>query len=395
MDKLLTGFDAPSATYLYIDKQMRDHGLFQAICRVNRLDGEDKEYGYIIDYKDLFHKLEGAITDYTNGALDEYDKEDVQGLLTDRLEKAKERLEEMREVVKALCEPVEPPKNTPAYLHYFCAQDTIDKDALKENEPKRVALYKLVASLVRAYANLANEMIEAGYTEQEFQEIKQEVTHFTKVREEVRLASGDYVDMKQYEPAMRHLLDTYIRADESEVVSSFEDLGLVELIVESGLGALEKLPEGIRNNPEAMAETIENNLRKIIIDEQPINPKYYEEMSELLDALIKERRKQASDYQAYLKKIKALATRIIKPAATAKYPAGMDTPAKKNLYDNLNQDEELVIRIDTAVRNTKKDNWRGHRIKELELKNAVKEEVMPFGYDVDQVFEIVKKQRDY
>jgi type I restriction enzyme R subunit len=60
VDKLLTGFDAPSATYLYIDKQMRDHGLFQAICRVNRLDGDDKEYGYIIDYKDLFKSLEGA-----------------------------------------------------------------------------------------------------------------------------------------------------------------------------------------------------------------------------------------------------------------------------------------------------------------------------------------------
>ena len=58
VDKLLTGFDAPSATYLYIDKQMQDHGLFQAICRVNRLDGEDKEYGYIIDYKDLFRSLE-------------------------------------------------------------------------------------------------------------------------------------------------------------------------------------------------------------------------------------------------------------------------------------------------------------------------------------------------
>jgi type I restriction enzyme R subunit len=60
VDKLLTGFDAPSATYLYIDKQMRDHGLFQAICRVNRLDGEDKEYGYIVDYKDLFQSLAGS-----------------------------------------------------------------------------------------------------------------------------------------------------------------------------------------------------------------------------------------------------------------------------------------------------------------------------------------------
>ena len=68
VDKLLTGFDAPPATYLYIDKKMQDHGLFQAICRVNRLDGDDKEYGYIIDYKDLFRSIEGAIEDYTGEA---------------------------------------------------------------------------------------------------------------------------------------------------------------------------------------------------------------------------------------------------------------------------------------------------------------------------------------
>ncbi len=89
VDKLLTGFDAPPATYLYIDKQMRDHGLFQAICRVNRLDGDDKEYGYIIDYKDLFKSLEGAVGDYTSGALDGYDKDDVAGLLENRLDKAR------------------------------------------------------------------------------------------------------------------------------------------------------------------------------------------------------------------------------------------------------------------------------------------------------------------
>jgi type I restriction enzyme, R subunit len=104
VDKLLTGFDAPSATYLYIDKTMRDHGLFQAICRVNRLDGEDKEYGYIVDYKDLFKSLEKSVSDYTIEALDGYDPEDVEGLLSDRLAKGKERLEETLETVKALCQ---------------------------------------------------------------------------------------------------------------------------------------------------------------------------------------------------------------------------------------------------------------------------------------------------
>jgi type I restriction enzyme R subunit len=274
VDKLLTGFDAPSATYLYIDKQMRDHGLFQAICRVNRLHGDDKEYGYIVDYKDLFKSLERSIQDYTSEALDGYDREDVAGLLSDRVAKARERLEEAREAIRALCEPVDAPKDTMAYLRYFCARDTADKNALKENEPKRIALYKLAASLIRAYANLANELPEAGYTPQEIEQIKQEVDYYEKVRTEVKMASGDYIDPKAYEPAMRHLIDTYIRAEESKKLSAFEDITLIQLIVERGVDALKDLPEGIASNKGAMAETIENNLRRVITDERPTNPMY-------------------------------------------------------------------------------------------------------------------------
>ncbi|MBF4307366.1 type I restriction enzyme subunit R domain-containing protein, partial [Vibrio anguillarum] len=122
VDKLLTGFDAPSATYLYIDKKMADHNLFQAICRVNRLDGDDKEYGYIIDYKDLFRSLDKAISDYTQGAFDGYDKEDVAGLLKDRLEQAKLDLDNALEMVRALCEPVKAPKDQNDYRHYFCCK---------------------------------------------------------------------------------------------------------------------------------------------------------------------------------------------------------------------------------------------------------------------------------
>ena len=127
VDKLLTGFDAPSATYLYIDKKMQDHGLFQAICRVNRLDKDDKEYGYIIDYKDLFNSLKNSIQDYTSGAFDKYDKKDVAGLLEDRLTKAKERLDETRETIKALCESVAPPKDTAAYIRYFVRKIRLTK----------------------------------------------------------------------------------------------------------------------------------------------------------------------------------------------------------------------------------------------------------------------------
>ncbi len=321
VDKLLTGFDAPPATYLYIDKYMRDHGLFQAICRVNRLDGDDKDYGYIIDYKDLFKSLEGAVKDYTSGALDGYDREDVAGLLEDRLTKAREALEAAREAVKALCESVAVPKDTAAYLRYFCAQDSGNADQLKDNEPKRLTLYKHTAAFQRAFANLANELDQAGYSAPEIAALKAEVDHYTQVRDEVRLASGDYIDLKMYEPAMRHLIDTYIRAEESEKISAFDDLSLIQLIVERGPGAVEALPKGIRQSHEAVAETIENNVRKLIINESPVDPAYYEKMSTLLDALIEQRRKGAIDYQHYLARIAELTKQAANPGGGSGYPA--------------------------------------------------------------------------
>jgi len=397
VDKLLTGFDAPPATYLYIDKQMKDHGLFQAICRINRLDGDDKEYGYIIDYKDLFCRLEGAIGDYTSGALDGYDQEDVKGLLTDRLEKAKEKLEAARETIKALCEPVLQPKALLDYLHYFCGE-TSDKDALRQNEPKRVALYKAGASLFRAYANLANELTDAGYTESEGLEIKKEVEYYSKVSQEIKLASSDYVDMKLYEPAMRHLLDTYIHAKDSETMADFEELGLIDLLVNKGLQTLDSLPGSIKKDPEAMAETIENNMRKVIIDENPVNPAYYELMSELLEALIKERKEQAIEYRKYLEKIKELAERVVNSNSIGRnnYPASLDTSAKQALYDNLGHNEALALEINGAVLGIKKEGWIGNRFKEREVAGVIRELIKPFKvHSLENVVELVKNQDEY
>jgi type I restriction enzyme, R subunit len=415
VDKLLTGFDAPSATYLYIDKQMQDHGLFQAICRVNRLDGEDKEYGYVIDYKDLFKSLEKSIKDYTGEAFDGFDEEDVAGLLKDRLQQGRKRLEEVREAIKALCEPVEPPRDTAAYLRFFCAPESGNAEQLKDNEPRRLTLYKLAAALLRAYANLANEMTEAGYSEKVATEIKAEVAHYEKVREEVKLASSDYVDMKVFEPAMRHLLDTYIRAEESEKLSAFDDMTLVELIVEREDRAVEELPEGLRKNHETMAETIENNVRKLIIDEMAVNPKYYEKMSELLDALIQERKKQALDYKEYLAKIVELTKKVSRPEGQGTYPLNLDSLAKRALYDNLKDVSELTscltpslqvaespenaaeaaaVALDDTIQKVKKAGWRGNRFKEREVRNAIRSVIADEGL-VDKIFEIVKAQRDY
>ncbi|MBI5059904.1 HsdR family type I site-specific deoxyribonuclease [candidate division KSB1 bacterium] len=395
VDKLLTGFDAPSATYLYIDKQMQDHGLFQAICRVNRRDGEDKDYGFIIDYKDLFNSLETAVHDYTSGALDNYEKEDVAGLLKNRVAKAREDLEEKREAIKALCEPVEMPKDSDAYRHFFCTSESGDAAQLKENEPKRLALYKMTASLLRAFANIANDLEDAGYTPTEITALKEEVDHFDKLRDEVKLASGDYIDLKQYEPAMRHLIDSYIRAEDSRKISALDDMSLIELIVERGADAVRELPKELRENKEAVAETIENNVRRLIVDEKPFNPKYYERMSELLDALIAQRKAETVKYEEYLAKIVDLTRQAKNPDGGIAYPKTLDTYAKRALYDNLNRNEKLAIDVDRAVMTSRQDDWRSNPFKLKQVRLAIKSVLGEDEAVIDQVLELIKNQRDY
>ncbi|ANN15138.1 restriction endonuclease subunit R [Amycolatopsis orientalis] len=395
VDKLLTGFDAPSATYLYIDKKMADHGLFQAICRVNRLDGEDKDYGYIVDYRDLFNSLESAITDYTGGALEGYEKKDIEGLLSDRLEKAREDLDEALEKIRALCEPVAPPKNTVQYQHYFCAREHGNAEQLKANEPKRVELYKSVAIVTRAYANLADEMSAAGYSDGEAAAIKDEIVHYANVRDEVKLGAGENVDFKQYEAGMRHLLDTYISARPSEVVSDFQDAGLIQLIVEMGAGALSKLPAGIKKEPEAVAETITNNIRKLIIDERAMNPKYYDKMSELLDAILEERRQGALDYQEYLAKLLEHATKLGKGESDTPYPEWANNGARRALIDFCYPSIKLAIDIDATIWHTKPDSWVGNPIKEKKVKRALAQ-TLPDDFDrLDELFELVKARHEY
>jgi type I restriction enzyme R subunit len=395
VDKLLTGFDAPPATYLYIDKKMRDHGLFQAICRVNRLDGEDKDYGYIVDYRDLFNSLRDAIGDYTSGALDGYEKEDIRGLLANRIEKGRKDLDDELERVRAICEPVAPPKNTLQYQQYFCAGEQGDAAQLKANERKRVELYKAVAAATRAYGNLANEMGQAGYSDAEAAAIKAEIAHYAAVRDEVKLGAGEDVDFKQYEAGMRFLLDTYIQADASETVADFKDIGLIELIAEMGVGAVDSLPSRIRTDPDAVAETITNNMRKVIIDERAMNPKYYDRMSQLLDALIEEKRRGAIDYREYLQELIAQAQRLGKQESDAAYPSWIDNGARRALYDFGLPREELVLDVDEAIRHTKPDQWIGNTFKERKVRRALIN-VLPPEYDrLDELMALVKARDEY
>ncbi|WP_343659012.1 HsdR family type I site-specific deoxyribonuclease [Chryseobacterium sp.] len=399
VNKLLTGFDAPPATFLYIDKKLRDHGLFQAVCGVNRLDGDDKDYGYIIDYMDLFKSLEKAFNDYTSEAFSGYEKSDIDGLLKNRLQKGKERLDEALETIKALIEPVEPPKGAIEYIRYFCGENTENPDELKDTEPKRTALYKHTITLLRAYANIADKMKEAGYTEKETAEIKADCRHFENLRKEVQIASGDYIDLKQYEPAMRHLIDSYIDAEASRTLANFDDLNLEELLVTKGKSAIDNLPDNIKNDPDTMAETIENNLRKVIIEESPTNPMYYDKMSVLLDELIKRRKEQSLEYEKYLQQILQLSSKVRKPSTNTEYPKEIISQAQRALYDNVGKNEELALALDNCIINTKKDGWRDNIIKAKSVRIAITDVLKQYDIteetEIHRIFDLVKNQWEY
>lgn len=393
VDKLLTGFDAPSCTYLYIDKSMQDHGLFQAICRTNRLDGADKDFGHIVDYKDLFKKVQGAIEVYTSELAHDTEETSPEILLQDRLEKGRERLDGALEALHVLCEPVPSPAGELEYIHYFCG-NVENPDDLQEREPRRAALYKAVVALVRAYANIADELEAAGYNQADIERIKTRQSQYLDIREIVRNAAGEKLDFKTYEADMRHLIDNYIEADAPRVISPFEDFSLLELIEKTGIAqAINSLPEGIKKNPQAVAETIENNVRSKIVKESINDPAFYEKMSALLDDLIEKRKLKALEYAEYLKSIVELAKQV-RAGKEKLLPKELDTPGKVALYHNLNSDTELALKIDATVKKVRPDDWRGEKTKEKVILAALSG-VLPNKKEIERVFQIVFGHTEY
>ena len=286
------------------------------------------------------------------------------------------------EALVLLCEPVEPPKGELEHIHYFCGNTEIPSD-LQEREPRRSALYMATVAMVRAYANIADELEPAGYTATDITRINAQRDHYLKVREIVRKASGETIDLKAYEADMRHLIDTYIEADEPRTISPFDNMSLIELIVETGIAdAISKRLGELKGNRNAIAETIENNVRRKIITAHLNDPAYYEKMSALLHEIIAARKARAIEYEEYLKRIAELA-RKVQAGQAPDTPPTLDTPGKRALYSNLKQaggkapgtsgivetvDEfavagdpflNLALAIDETVKQVRPDGWRG------------------------------------
>ncbi|GAA9474732.1 HsdR family type I site-specific deoxyribonuclease [Helicobacter pylori] len=386
VDKLLTGFDAPSLTYLYIDKKMQDHGLFQAVCRVNRLDGEDKDFGCIIDYSDLFDSLQEAHSDYTNGAFENYEREDIQGLISDKAQKIKKKLEEARDQLSSLCESVKEPKDETDYIAYFCGSD------LEKNAQKRRLFYQLVGVFLRMFVEL-NHLEKPIYSKEEMQKIKQEVQFYRHLQKMIGLNSGDSVDLKSYSEDMRRILDAYIKATDSKTLIKIEDQGLCEVLAQMDINDFHKELSQVFKKESSMAESIANNTKKRIIEKEASDPKYYEKLSSLLNDLINQFREKKLTYLEYLQQIHNLAKQVIHKE-DKNYPKKINTNALKTLYDNLDQNEALALEIDACIRDNKKDGWVGHHQKEKNLKIALRKTINDEGL-LENIFNLAKHIDEY
>jgi type I restriction enzyme, R subunit len=272
---------------------------------------------------------------------------------------------------------------------------------------------------VRAYANVADELDRAGYSDGEISRIKVQLGHYLNVREVVRRASGEILDLKPYEADMRHLIDTYIEADEPRKISNFDNMGLLELIVKTGIAnAISSQLGGLKGNKDAIAETIENNVRSKIIKEHLTDPAYYERMSALLDEIIALRKAMAIEYEEYLRRVAELAQRVEAGQEEDTPEPLKHSPALRALYNNLKQGDrplaqagkvadplaedsltgdpvlDLAMKLDAIVKKVRPDGWRGIKAREQVIKEALYR-ILGDVSEVERIFPIIEAQSEY
>jgi len=400
VDKLLTGFDAPSCTYLYIDKKMEDHTLFQAICRVNRLNEAWKDYGHIVDYKHLFESIQGAIEDYTNGAFSGYDKEDVQGVLKGDLTEGKRCLEEALERCRSLSEPVKPPKGIDEFFDWFCfdqvkvpAERHVEE--LQKNAQKREDFYQACFAAVRAFASIAVDITKL-YPEDVAASLRAEVKDFDEIRTAIMKRCGDFADLKQFDAEMRALLDDYVTASHATKLADLKDFSFLDVIKLNEDGEAEETEEqetesagGERGVAEAMAA----NVRKYVFRKRETNPAEFKRFSERINHLLEAYLQDKLEYKKFLDEMMRICEEL-KNEKESRDPR-IDTEAKKNLMDNLGRDPDLALKVYDAVVGSMKPGFRTNSVRRKKVEHAISLALAGTQFKTSEIYKIVERQAEF
>jgi type I restriction enzyme R subunit len=310
VDKLLTGFDAPRNTVLYLARRLKDHSLLQAIARVNRLYEDDsgskaKDFGYIIDYVGVLGELDQALTTYS--ALEGFEAADLEGALTS-----------VHEETKAL-----PQRHAELWDLFKTVKNRQDEEAFEQllaNEKLRADFYERLSAYAKTLAiALSSERFITETPEQKLRAYKNDLKRFVNLKAAVKLRYAESVDYRDFEPRIQKLLDTHISASEvvqlNAPVNIFDEAAFQKVVEEQGAGS--------EKNLGAKADMIAHATRRAINERLEQDPAFYEKFSRLIQQAIDDyRAKRLSDLE-YLQRVTE-----IKDAVVSR--KGDDLPAALN-----------------------------------------------------------------
>ena len=320
VDKLLTGFDAPRAVGLYVDKELKEHKLLQAIARVNRLY-EGKDYGYIIDYRGLLGNLDKALTSYSS--LEGFEEEDIKGAVID----IKKHLNELKSNYSHLKDMFISIKNK---------QDKEEYEVFLALESRRIDFYERLKNYAKSLnICLASESILDLLSKQELDNYKKELKFFMNLRKSVRLRYHEEIDFGEFEEQMQKLLDTYISANEVNRLTK-----LVNIFDEKNFDDEIQRIEGKR----AKADTIRSAIDKVITMKYDENPAYYENLKDRINRILEDYRKKRISEEEYLSSMHDVMNDIRNGSVEETYPASIsDNRNAQVIYDNIKDDIGNVI----------------------------------------------------
>lgn len=296
--KLLTGFDAPICQVLYVDKELKEHGLLQAIARTNRLY-EGKDYGLIVDYRGLIEKLDTAMDMYSGAGLENFDSGDLKGAVIDVMSS----IGKLRNAYSQLIELFNPVKNK---------DDSEAIEVFLADDKKREEFYNLLCVLGRALNLVLNaEQVYNSLNRDELEKYKNTFTFFAKVRRSVKIRYCDAVDNREYEPLMQNLLDTHLSVAGLKQITSPIDI-LNKDDFERELGELGSL--------RSKADAIMSRMTKSISEKYDENPAYYESFSKRIKEALELYKTKVISEAEYLAKMRSIMEDYHMGKSTLSYP---------------------------------------------------------------------------
>lgn len=279
VSKLLTGFDAPRNTVLYLAKPLVEHNLLQAIARVNRLF-EGKEFGYIIDYVGILGKLDEALTQYS--AFEGFEEDDLKGTVLDiksEIRKVSGRLADLWDIFKGVDK-----KDLEALERHLGPKD------IRDNFYQKLSSYARILQVA-----LSSDEFYQEYNDREIQDFKNELKFFQKMRMSVQNRYAEIVSYKEYEPRVRKLLDTYVEADYIENLTSQFNIFDQKLVHEA--------LESYGKTPSSKADMIAHQMKKVISENMEKDEAFYKKFSELIEETIQAFREDRISEQEYLDRV--------------------------------------------------------------------------------------------